>query len=66
MAVVAWADLTKMGRLGNKDLNYAVTVVHQALSKQPSKSIALILAPHLVSEKVSNGQRGEIRYLGQT
>ena len=60
-ALVVWADLTKFGRLSTSDLKYVVTATHKALSKMPSKSAAVILAPHLVSEKVSGGQRGEIR-----
>ena len=63
-AVITWVDLTKFGRLGTKDLNYAVGVISQVLSKHPQKAVALVLAPHLTSEKVRNGQRGEIRYLG--
>ena len=58
---MVWADLTKFGRLSTADLNYVVSVIHKALSKMPSKSVGVILAPHLVSEKVSGGQRGEIR-----
>jgi hypothetical protein len=62
--VITWVDLTKFGRLGTKDLNYAVGVISQVLSKHPQKAVALVLAPHLTSEKVPNGQRGEIRHLG--
>lgn len=58
---MVWADLTKFGRISTADLNYVVSATHKALSKMPSKSVAVILAPHLVSEKVSGGQRGEIR-----
>ncbi|CAL1143924.1 unnamed protein product [Cladocopium goreaui] len=60
-ALLVWADLTKFGRLGTSDLNYVVSIAHKALSKMPAKSIAFFIAPHLVSEKVSGGQRGEIR-----
>ena len=42
------------------------SVVSQALSKNPRRSVALILAPHLVSERVSNGHRGEMRQLDVT
>ena len=62
--MITWVDLTKLGRLGTKDLNYAVGVIHQVLSKHPQKGVAFLLAPHLTSEKVPNGQRGEIRHLG--
>lgn len=58
---MVWADLTKFGRLSTADLNYVVSVPHKAFSKMPSKSVGVILAQHLVSEKVSGGQRGEIR-----
>ena len=61
--VITWADLTTFGRLGSKDLNYAVGVISQVLSKHPQKAVAFVLAPHLTSEKVPHGQRGEIRHL---
>lgn len=61
---VVWADLTKFGRMDNKQLNWATGIIEKALSKTPAKSIAIVIAPHLTSEKVSNGSRGEIRSLG--
>lgn len=65
-ALVVWADLTKFGRLGVNDLNFVVTIVHKALSKVPTKGVAILIAPHLVSEKVSGGQRGEVRSFSST
>ncbi|CAL1132158.1 unnamed protein product [Cladocopium goreaui] len=60
-ALVVWADLTKFGRLGVSDLNFVVSIIHKALSKVPTKGVAILIAPHLVSEKVSGGQRGDVR-----
>eukprot|EP00435_Cladocopium_sp_Y103_P038374 s1039_g10.t1 len=59
--VVVWADLTKFGRMDNKQLNFAVAVLDKVLSKNPTTGVGIVLAPHLVSEKVTGGLRGEIR-----
>lgn len=61
-----WVDFTKCGRLNGKDLNHCLDLVTALLTKQPLRSVALILAPHLISEKVANGQRGERRTPGKT
>lgn len=61
--LVVWADLTKFGRMGNKDLNFVAAVIKKAISKQPSKSVALVVCPHLISERVGGDQRGEVRRL---
>ena len=49
--------------MDTKQLNFATSVVGAVLGKHPTTSIGIILAPHLVSEKVSGGHRGEIRFL---
>ena len=61
--LVAWADLTKFGRMDHKQLNFATAMLDRILSKNPTTAIGIVLAPHLISEKVSGGQRGEIRFL---
>ena len=61
--MIAWADMTKFGRMDTKQLNFATSVVGAVLGKHPTTSIGIILAPHLVSEKVSGGHRGEMRFL---
>lgn len=66
VGVVVIADLTKFGRMGNKDLNFVVGGLSHVLSKLPTRAIGLVLAPFLVSEKVGGGQRGEIRPLART
>ena len=65
MGILVMADLTKFGRMGTKDLNYVVGVMSHVLSKQPTRAVGLVLCPYLVSEKVSGGQRGEIRSLAK-
>ena len=62
--MIAWADLTKFGRMDHKQLNFAVSVLDKVLSKNPTTSVGIVLAPHLISEKVNGGLRGEIRLLG--
>ena len=61
--LLVWADLTKFGRMDNKQLNFATAVLDKVLSKNPTTAVGIILAPHLVSEKVTGGLRGEIRFL---
>ena len=62
---IVWADMTKFGRMDNKQLNFATAIIHKVLSLNPTTAIAIVLAPHLTSEKVSGGHRGEIRHLDQ-
>lgn len=52
--------------MDNKQLNYATAVLDKVLSKYPTTSVGIVLAPHLISEKVNGGLRGEIRSLGST
>ena len=61
--LVVWADLTKFGRMASKDLNFVAAVIKKAISKQPTKSVALVVSPHLISERVGGDQRGEVRSL---
>lgn len=65
-ALLVWCDLTKLGRVSNNDLNNAIDLISNALTKNPTKSVAFVLAPHLVSERVTNGLRGERRKHGFT
>ena len=58
---IVWLDFTKSGRVSNVDLNDYCDLVAMILKKKPQSSAALVVCPFLVSEKVSNGQRGEIR-----
>ncbi|CAK9086813.1 Uncharacterized protein SCF082_LOCUS41059 [Durusdinium trenchii] len=58
---IVWADMTKFGRMDNKQRNFATAIIHKVLSRNPTTAIAIVLAPHLTSEKVSGGHRGEIR-----
>ena len=61
--IVFWLDYTKFGRVSNNDLNETLDLVKTGLSRQPEKSVAFIVCPHLISEKVQvqNNLRGEIR-----
>ena len=59
--IIAWLDYTKFGKLSNTDINETLDLVATTLSKHPERSCAFKVCPHLISEKVQNGIRGEIR-----
>ncbi|CAK9073476.1 unnamed protein product, partial [Durusdinium trenchii] len=58
--IVMWVDLMKIGRVGQQELNNLVDLLGVALHSRPTASCAIIIAPFLISEKVSNGLRGEV------
>lgn len=58
-----WVDLMKIGRVGQQELNNLVDLLGVALHSRPTASCAIIIAPFLISEKVSNGLRGEVQRL---
>ena len=51
----------KVGRVGKEELNTFAGLLELALQSKPETTCAIIIAPYLVSEKVTNGLRGEIR-----
>ena len=61
--ICVWADFTKFGKVTNNDLNDVLECVKSTLSRLPEKSMAFVICPHLISEKVQvqNNLRGEIR-----
>ena len=58
---IIWADLMKWGRLSTGDVNDLGEVLAAALKRFPETSCALVIAPNLISDKVQNGHRGELR-----
>lgn len=60
-AVLVWQDLTKLGKLSSKDLNSLADTMANILKVRPGMSIGFIAAPILISEKVSNNARDEMR-----
>ena len=58
--VVVWCDLMKRGRMTGTELDEVSEQLALVLKKRPSDSMALVIAPYLVSEKV-DGYRGEMR-----
>lgn len=60
-ALIVWVDFTKFGRVCNNDLNDTLDVLQTTISRLPERACAFIVGPHLISEKVQNGLRGEIR-----
>ncbi|CAL1133840.1 unnamed protein product [Cladocopium goreaui] len=59
--LILWLDYTKYGRLSNNDLNDTLEIARSMLAKFPTRSCMLVICPHLTSEKVQNGLRGELR-----
>ena len=66
--MVYWLDYTKFGRVSNNDLNETLELVKTGLSRHPERSVAFVICPHLISEKVQvqNSLRGEIRTDGMS
>ena len=61
---LVWCDMTKLGRLSNHDLTHTVDIIASVLQRKPTHSAAFLVAPHLPSEKVVGGLRGERRFFG--
>lgn len=56
-----WLDYTKFGKLTGGELNDTCSLMASILARKPTKSAGIIIAPFLVSDRVSGGSRGEIR-----
>lgn len=61
-AGIVWLDFTKFGTVANNDLNENLELMEIVLKRLPESTCALVVCPHLVSEKTVNGLRGEIRH----
>ena len=61
MPTIIWLDFMKLGRLTVTDVNDYGELLGLALSKFPEGSCAIVIAPHLSSERIANGHRGELR-----
>ena len=57
--VIVWVDLMKCGRMTGQEVNDFAEVLHAVFKKNP-RSVAIVIAPFLVSEKVA-GYRAELR-----
>lgn len=51
----------KYGRLSGKDLEDVSSRLKKALSRKATHACGFVIAPSLVSERTTNGLRGEIR-----
>lgn len=58
--LIVWCDLMKRGRMNGTELDEISEQLALVLKKRPTDSVALVIAPYLVSEKV-DGYRGEMR-----
>ena len=59
--MVFWVDLMKYGRITGKDLEEITSRIKKGLSRKASHACAFVVAPFLVSDRTTNGMRGEIR-----
>lgn len=59
--MICWVDFTKSGTLSNNDLNDTLDLVQSILGRLPAHSCAFIICPYLISDRVQNGLRGEVR-----
>lgn len=60
-AILVWQDLTKLGKVTGKELNVYTDVLATLLRQKPCFTAAFVTCPVLVSEKVSNNMRDEMR-----
>ena len=54
-------DLMKVGRVGKEEMNCFADLLEIVMQSRPETSCGLLIAPYLISEKVTNGLRGEVR-----
>ena len=55
-------DFTKYGKVSGGDLNDMCELLSMILGRKPQRSVAVVLAPYLISEKTQySGARGELR-----
>lgn len=59
--MICWVDFTKSGKISPNELNDTLDLVQSILGRLPTRSCAFVIAPHLISDRVQNGLRGEIR-----
>ena len=61
-ANIVWLDFTKYGKVSGGDLNDLCDLLNMILGRKPQRSVAVVLAPYLISEKTQHaGARGELR-----
>ena len=53
----------KLGRMSGQDVDDLGDILRAILRKKGKNAVCFLLAPHLVSEKVKSGKRGEMRPL---
>ena len=56
---IVWVDLMKCGRMTGQEVNDFAEVLSAIFKKSP-RSVALVIAPYLISEKLA-GYRAELR-----
>ena len=60
LPVVVWCDLMKCGRMTTTEMDEFSTLLNHILHARYTNSIAIVVAPYLVSEK-HQGYRGQLR-----
>ncbi|CAK9003735.1 unnamed protein product [Durusdinium trenchii] len=59
--IIIWQDFTKLGKVSGKELNNFTDMISGMLRLRPTMSAAFVTAPILISEKISNNIRDEMR-----
>ena len=59
--ILAWVDCTKLGKVSSKELNTYADIIATTVRLKPMMSVAFVAAPILISEKISNNLRDEMR-----
>lgn len=59
--VVLWCDLMKRGRMTGAEVDEMSDLLATILKKRSTKSVAIVVAPYLVSEKIGS-YRTQLRH----
>ena len=51
----------KVGRVGQEEMNCFADLLEIVMQSRPETSCGILITPYLISEKVTNGLRGEVR-----
>lgn len=58
---IVWMDLTKLGKVSGKELNSFADALSSCLRQRPTHSVGFITCPILLSDRISNNLRSEMR-----
>lgn len=60
-AILVWQDMTKCGKVSGKELNSFTEILANVFRQKPTMSAGFVTCPILMSERISNNLRDEMR-----